>query len=158
MVGDQFNLILLAACALIVAQSVYVGTKVLRCATKYQHWNKTTGVILRSKSRWERPDRGGFIFGIRGLGWFSACVLYSYTVDGVKYQSRTLLSKGAQHPLSSRYAVTKLKMGKETSVYYNPENASDAFLIPASRLDGIFMILIGVAMGILVLFGFAYNV
>lgn len=79
------------------------------------------------------------------------------TVDGVKYQSRTLLSRGAQHPFSARYAVNKLKMGTETKVYYNPEHPRDAFLIPASRVDGIFMILIGVAMGCLIILGFAFD-
>lgn len=77
MADVDFNIFLILASLLIIAQSMHVGIKVLRCANQYRYWSTTTGTVLRSKARWERSDRSGLIFGFRGLGWFSACVLYS---------------------------------------------------------------------------------
>lgn len=73
-------------------------------------------------------------------------VVYSYTVHGVRYESdrRSFFSEGAIE--GEDYAeeiVLQYPVGKEVTVYYNPDDPGDAVLEPGSVVPMIVPLIIG---------------
>ena len=76
----------------------------------------------------------------------NALLVYSYTVHGVRYENnrRSFFSEGAiESPDYAEEVVQQYPVGKEVTVYYNPDDPSDAVLEPGSVVPIIVPIIIG---------------
>lgn len=129
----------------------------LRSILECRNWPTVPGVIISSKvvetDRMETNTRPG------GKGMISRfvylpTVAYNYTVEGKKYLSNKVFlwmdAEDFHKPKNAWEIVDRYPVGKEVTVYYNPDNIGEAVLETKIRFThvvfpgiGILFILLG---------------
>ncbi len=142
------NQLLIWSCVLILA-----GVWIEAIKVDMSQWPQVEGAI---KSTGIRPMGRGWI-AIGPDQEFELTATYLYTVDGVSYQGIELTPDG--NPIYSNskeaaLAANQFHLLGTTSVHYNPDDPSEAYLsVPANRgAVGMFLIVLGLACAC----GFAY--
>lgn len=86
-------------------------------------------------------------------------VLYEYEVNGQKYSSNRLMSMSmsvaGNVKLVEKY-VSRYRVGETITVYYDPNNPSDAVLEPG--LAGTFRVMMGIGGGVGCLIGIGISI
>jgi len=110
-----------------------------------QNWNETEGVILTSEitSHQEtNPDSEGHY---ETETYYDVNIVYQYTVIGVNYSyHRISFSDFASTPNhnEAQQLVNKYPAGENVTVFYNPNNPSEAVLEPGiTNTNNIFLII-----------------
>lgn len=107
----------------------------LRSIWECRNWPTVPGIIMSSKvvktDRLETntlPNRKGMVSRIVYL----PTVAYNYTVEGRKYHSNKVFlwmdAEDFHKPKNAKKIVDRYPVGKEVTVYYNPENIGEAIL------------------------------
>jgi hypothetical protein len=136
----------------------YFLTGELRSIWECRNWPTVPGMIMSSKvvetDRMETntlPNRKGMVSRFVYL----PTIAYNYTVEGRKYRSNKVFlwmdAEDFHKPENAREIVDRYPVGKEVTVYYNPENIGEAVLETKIRFThivfpgiGILFILLGV--------------
>jgi hypothetical protein len=102
------------------AIAFWISARLRRDRRKSRSWPAVSGKII---------ERGVETMQTDGRS-FTPIVKYSYTVEGKEYSGRRVYRTGSVG--SSRRAAQRLVDGlpDSTPVYYDPENPSEAFLLP----------------------------
>jgi len=120
-----------------------------------QKWPSTSATIKESSIE-EEPGRNAM--GNINMA-FRVVVKYEYTVNGIAYQaSRVSFGSPTFDYVSASNVGEQFNVGKQVPVWYNPEDPEEAVLAPKttvgmlSRIPGIFLIVTGIAVGLVSLF------
>jgi hypothetical protein len=107
-----------------------------REALQSKWWPSTTGTVTSSQVL---PVK------VRGGTIYRATISYTYEVQGVSYEGRRVqvLEDGETSDLAQR-TIDVFSVGRVVSVYFNPDDASEALLIPGSDFD--FFLWLGVSL------------
>jgi hypothetical protein len=129
----------------------WIGMNFIQDASQAQDWPTTDGVITYSAVDSHSSHDGNL---------YAPNVQYTYTVNGVKYSSNGIIF-GTISTSDGGYAnemVNRYYVGKTVTVYYNPENPSDALLEPGIMwiyylpiVFGLILLLIGIVLLIFVI-------
>ena len=129
----------------------------LRSIWECRNWPTVPGIIRSSKvaetDRMETntlPNRKGMVSRFVYL----PTIAYNYTVEGKKYRSNKVFlwidAEDFHKPDNAREIVDRYQVGKEVTVYYNPDNIEEAVLETKIRFVhlvfpgiGILFILLG---------------
>ncbi len=89
-----------------------------------QNWSTTTGKILMSSVQSQRSSTGGYsIYPV---------IVYQYEVNGKNYQSQTVRVGDKFLKINvvgqAQKTVDKYPIGKEVTVYYDPNNPAECAL------------------------------
>ena len=123
---------LIAGCfgMLIGVVGVWTGFKQLRNRTVLQNWKTVTGRVI---------ERGTYVpqFAMLSVPAFrhAPLVKYRYTVDGKEFVSSSIHPDRIQRPQHNTIKWARQKAEKfadEVVVHYNPENASESYLVLTS--------------------------
>ncbi len=142
--------IVLVIISLIGVGSLYKGFTTFTRGAGSSDWPTTQGVIVSSEiqsiSRTrESTRRQRKKFGVRRVKRYTVyrpLVTYRYTVNGQTYTQRNLDVNGSSEyrkQSSVQAVIEKYAPGREVTVYYNPNDPSDAMLEPGS--DGTSVLL-----------------
>ena len=127
------------------------GAMVVMEARSAANWPTTEGTILISKfDRNFKTSSSG-----KGKWYYDVKIKYSYTVDGLEYESSRVDFKSANYHYKSEVIPSTIArrypVDKKVKVYYNPENPGKAvletkitFMTYIGLLIGIFLIGLGV--------------
>ena len=120
-----------------------------------QKWPTTTATILDSSID-EEPGRNAM--GSVNVD-FRVNTLYEYTANGKVYQgSRVSFGKPVFDYVTASNVNEQFAAGKQVPVWYDPENPQEAVLAPKttvgmlSRIPGVFLMITGVVVGLMVIF------
>jgi hypothetical protein len=102
-----------------------------------RNWKNTTGIIVESRIEMQRDRNGSIAHPI---------IVYEYVVDGQRFRSNQIGFGGQSSGTGTGSLVRRYPAGMTVTVYYNPNNPSEAVL-SRSALGG--MLLLGL---ILVIF------
>ena len=134
--GGFFVLVLLA----LGGGLIFYGLRSRQKAEASQSWPSTTGQIIRSevKQSANTDDDGNTSYS------YYPSVEYTYQITGQTYTSKRLVFGALKGYGSSAKAVADLQpysLGGQVTVYYNPENPSEAVLErKAGALSGMMII------------------
>ncbi len=129
------------------------GAMVVMEARSAANWPTTEGTILISKfDRNFKTSSSG-----KGKWYYDVKIKYSYTVDGLEYESSRVDFKSANYHYKSEVIPSTIArrypVDKKVKVYYNPENPGKAvleteitFMTYIGLLIGIFLIGLGVVL------------
>lgn len=145
------NILIIVFLLLLGITTLYAGIKMRVSKYNLDAWQKTKGTILE-----KRVDKKQLASGSSRAN-FRVYVTYEYVVNDKTYQSNIYnaieLSKGEIASLENMAVKEMNELPTEVTVYYNPENAMEAYLYNQSSafswvaiVVGVLMMLIGVGM------------
>ena len=106
---------------------VFVGYYVVKGAKKVEKWPATKGVVVDSKVVSHLDSESNQTM-------FAPAITYRFKVEGKEYTSSDygFMNMSYNNPRKAEDIVKKYPVGKEITVYYNPENPYKAVLVKNS--------------------------
>ena len=117
---------------LIGAVGLWTGIRQLRNRALFNDWKTTNGKVIERGVY--QPD--GAMLSVPAFR-FAPLVRYTYQVDGREFENNSILPVRIQLPQHSSRKWAQRKAGSfadEVTVHYNPEDASESYLVLTSKL------------------------
>jgi hypothetical protein len=123
--------------------AVAVGIMLYTDAQEVKEWSQTTGTISYTniRSEWQSGSHDS-----PGHYVYYPVVEYYYTVDGQTYYCSTIskMTSGSSDVGYAQNFINRNSLGSQVTVYYNPDNPSEAVLQMNSDFELVVPLLLGV--------------
>lgn len=125
-----------------------LGSRVLKKSKASTGWPTVEGTVTSAETRIARHPAGD-----RARSSTKAVVVYSYSVEGIKYSSDRIsfVQDGAGSGHEAHQIVRRYPFGKKVKVYFNPDDPRVSVLEPGMSLSsfmplgaGVVFIIVGV--------------
>jgi hypothetical protein len=142
-VGGKGGLILSLVCGFLAALCIGIGFTNLRTAQRSLDWPSTSGEVVRAEVEEHvdvSKDREGS--GTKTTVTHESNVVYVYRVAEQEYRGQRVRFDWEMDRAEAEATVAKYPVGQTVSVYYDPDDPSDAVLEPGGNVY-VYEVLIG---------------